>query len=119
MTKTVNPSCPCCGSSDISHMIFGETPETAEIRYTCMDCDCDWNESQRNRALVAEWIPCSERLPEDLEAVLVYSPNHYPNEDIITAYMFKGEWFSNVAAAKTVDYITHWRKLPAPPQGGE
>ena len=51
------------------------------------------------------WIPVSERLPEENDAVLVV----WKDGDIGLAFMHKDDW----------DYATHWMPMPEPPKGVE
>lgn len=90
---------------------------------------------------VGEWIPCSERLPENLEAVAVTWVNREPmhcyenikdKPFVATAVRYRGKWFWWSATIK--DYlgeygkympcsideaieITAWQPLPEPWEG--
>lgn len=56
-----------------------------------------------------QWIPVSEKTPEEYEKVLTYTPtNGYTKIELIK--WFKGDEFSNT---------THWRPLPPAPKEGK
>jgi len=89
------------------------------------------------------WIPCSERLPDDLAEVNVTWVNHEPEpyyESIkskpftASAVYYEGKWYwySSVCADVLAEYgrndvdkvddtieITAWRPLPEPYRGGD
>ena len=89
------------------------------------------------------WVPCSERLPDDLAEVNVTWVNHEPEpyyESIkskpftASAVYYEGKWYwySSVCADVLAEYgrndvdkvddtieITAWRPLPEPYQGGD
>lgn len=60
------------------------------------------------------WIACSEKMPDEFKWVLVYSParGHH------TGYRDNHrKWYWGPSEAPiSDDYITHWRRLPAPPE---
>ena len=67
------------------------------------------------------WIPCSERLPEQLKEVLI-SFDNYGRKDVTVAtyrnYFYGEEWIANMV---TLDMksVTHWMPLPEPYKGSE
>lgn len=89
---------------------------------------------------VRHWIPCSERMPEEIVPVNVVWVNHFPppyyNEfknvpQKGTALYYDGDWywFSSICEDMLAEYgrneqdlvdeyieITHWMPLPEPPK---
>lgn len=58
------------------------------------------------------WIPCSERLPEDRRAVLVWCPQY---QNIYCAYLEKEQWWIFGAFVQIVpNEVVAWMPLPAP-----
>lgn len=76
-----------------------------------------------NGVTVAEWIPVSERLPDDGQlAIVTYIryDNGEPASDGI-AYRDRGYWYWRGEEPEddeeVVVEITHWMPLPKPPKG--
>lgn len=80
----------------------------------------------------AEWIPCSERLPENAgEAVIVSAKNRYGQNAVFiafrgygdfkwhtmdTRYMVHTQQFLSGEEVSMFWEITHWMPLPEPPE---
>ena len=78
------------------------------------------------------WIPVEERLPDDVGSYLVYY-HEWSNGDFLPKYddyrirvmrfMNNGKWCMPVCTDKRCEAdtnreVTHWQKLPQPPQKG-
>lgn len=70
-----------------------------------------------NGVTVQEWVPVTERLPEDSGYYLVVHRNKYNGSISIAFEMYIkckiGEWWENDYAYD----VTHWMLLPEPPKG--
>ena len=64
-----------------------------------------------NGVTIQEWIPVSERLPENGGSYLVFSSK---SKTVFTAHYWLGDRWSNRANGQ---FITHWMHLPEPPKG--
>ncbi len=67
---------------------------------------------RKNGVVVREWIPVTERLPEDMqERVLVMTCCSHPvgNQQIDTDRCRNGRW------VRYGENVTHWMPLPEPP----
>ena len=67
---------------------------------------------------MGEWIKCSERMPEEGEAVLVYDDLRQVHEGYYLRY---GDYVSWVIHSYDSSYydeanVTHWMPLPEPPE---
>ena len=58
-----------------------------------------------------EWIKCSERLPEDTEHVLCCTQTKKGTQNIVIGYYMDGFWRVGMNSN-----VTHWMKLPEPPE---
>jgi hypothetical protein len=69
-----------------------------------------WKAAEQRARDVREWIPVSERLPDDNTKVIVHGG---------IAYIRKGEWFTLTGErfpGKPIQWpVTHWMPLPEPP----
>lgn len=63
-----------------------------------------------------EWVACSERMPEDRKAVLVWC---FASDSLGYAhYSTEGqEWFMPEPQPAGYSHISHWMPLPGPPKG--
>ena len=70
-----------------------------------------------NGVTVQEWVPVTEKLPEDSGYYLVVHRNKYNGSISIAFEMYIkckiGEWWENDYAYD----VTHWMSLPEPPKG--
>lgn len=105
---------------------FGEAPMSGWVNlrtdsgYSAEEIDIQWDAWQASReALKAEqegaWIACSERMPEDRDAVIVC--DHWI--DIYPAVFIGGVFYEYgeglIENACRISNPTHWQPLPAPP----
>ena len=68
-----------------------------------------------NGVTVQEWIPVTERLPENDSDVLAYQDRGEESR-IVPANYGCGVWFDCLFDHEA-DNITHWMPLPQPPKG--
>ena len=69
-----------------------------------------------------EWIPVTERLPQEMVAVLVWMPDipHAEHGMDIGSYMTNSDWgVSWMVSDGRSAFPTHWMPLPAPPANGQ
>ena len=64
---------------------------------------------------VQQWIPVSERLPEERKAVLAFS-TCYGFCDMIEAAMWTGYRWEVTWTKEEYYSVTHWMPLPEPPK---
>ena len=95
----------------------------------------NWHEDYHDNPPEAaqRWIPCAERLPDDVGSYLVYY-HEWSNGDFLPKYddyrirvmrfVNNGKWRMPVCTDKRCEAdtnreVTHWQPLPQPPQKGE
>ena len=66
-----------------------------------------------NGVTVQNWIPVTERLPEEWKRVLVYIPHI---DGMTFAKLRGGSWYATWDSMK-LDHVSHWMHLPEPPKG--
>ena len=59
---------------------------------------------------MSEWISVEERLPREIEPVLVYSADRW-SRDVWVGCLCCGAWISEYEEI----HVTHWTPLPEPP----
>ena len=79
---------------DDEYMIYFERDD---YHTTMKDCEL---------TKVSDWIPCSERMPEHGNIVLVFNGNSIEIDALATGEFDFECW---------CDSVTHWMPLPAPP----
>lgn len=63
-----------------------------------------------------QWIPVTDRLPQNYISVLVYTPTEEPLPMVHEAYIGDdGEWHSSVFYGIENEDVTHWMTMPQPP----
>lgn len=73
-------------------------------------------ESMALRVLDRQWIPVSERLPEEGTEILAYADNRRCN-----AEFWRGEWWHacqgfEKRGGRMLKRVSHWMPLPEPPE---
>ena len=84
----------------------------------CIDCEA-FNKSQLlvPQSEKKQWIPCSERLPEEYVSVLCYQPIDYGRKIWIGHLNSDGIWVDLDGWEKLTDPVTAWMPLPEPYKG--
>lgn len=67
---------------------------------------------------VQEWIPVSERLPENHDSCIVYRVSSFGGHFSMLRYSKALGWhfYDSEWGDVTVDDVTHWMPLPEPPK---
>ena len=68
---------------------------------------------------VGEWIPCSERLPETDDVVLITVSNIDNNKLFVTPAVYQHPFFCTWNALAPEDKVIAWQPLPEPWEGEE
>jgi hypothetical protein len=89
------------------------TCEEWSVTVECKDNETVADHLIANGVTVQQWIPVTERLPEEWNEVLVY----IPHIDVMTfAKLRGGSWYATWDSMK-LDHVSHWMPLPQPPKG--
>lgn len=111
--------------STVATNCFGKECENDD----CTVCVCerviDIIRSHMDEAKNDGWIPCSERLPNEIEFQEVYCRNQYAAEFLVTIkgatrpttlYFKNNSWFDE---ERNYYKVAAWQPLPAPYKGGK
>ncbi len=63
-----------------------------------------------NQSKIDQWIPCSERLPEEMQTVLIYMDTGW----IDSGWRIKDSWWTGFTPDTKHDNVLAWQPLPAP-----
>ena len=75
-----------------------------------------YNILEKLKRIIPEWIPCSERLPEFDEDVLVYYPPWKDNPIQIAHMQQDGIWETSDGEFNfSAKAVTYWMPIPEPP----
>ena len=58
------------------------------------------------------WIPISNEMPDEEATVLIA----YSDGEVSIGYQVAGEWYDADAYAESTAPVTHWMRMPLPPQ---
>jgi hypothetical protein len=82
-------------------------------------CKMDGSQVVTVQMDAAEWIPVSERLPEEGVDVLVFTKegkfDSRPNRHV-ASFDEDGEWYPSHGDGYMFPVVTHWMPLPEPPE---
>ena len=79
---------------------------------------------EADKAEISQWIPCSERLPENSTRVLVQVDDMYhttdTNNGILTGWRKGDYWYTfTIRGCETIRYPLAWMPLPEPWKGAD
>lgn len=128
------PRCPKCGSTDVQMGVFRASAAKQTLLIACEQCGQNMGSVNAEEGMYklsdfaqffpaqGHWISVSDRLPEDGIGVLVWKDFGLEADDNDQAQWDVG-WVDYdkrpsvwVVAGETVNNITHWQALPAPPE---
>ena len=94
----------------------------AKAKYICANDYSDHTEDEYiadtlldNGVTVQEWIPVTERLPENFISVLGYMTDAVEFPPVRECYTVGNAFF--FPALGDVHPVSHWREIPKPPKG--
>ena len=76
------------------------------------DCACAEYMALRDLPSAQQWIPCSERMPEEYVSVLCYQPIYEGNNIWIGYLNADGFWVDSDGLEKLTNPATAWMPLP-------
>lgn len=89
---------------------------TMLVNGECLECVLKERETLRQQS---EWIPVSERLPENNAHVIVFSPLPETQTPCEALWHDGDWWYEDNGSTKWIYNLpTHWRPLPEPPTKG-
>ena len=97
--------------------------EAADAIYKLRRENKNWEKAMKTALdFIPQWIPVTERLPEEWKSVLTYQPYKNDREKPlirISWYIGAGIW-RECEQANTLELpVTHWMPLPEPPKEEE
>ena len=108
MTQRELVKCPHCESTSI--FIHQE-----DDLCLCGECGEAWEQATKAHA-VPQWIPVSERLPENEGTYFCLGHNGTPFVCLLRNKKYEGYVWLRNTGTRRVDGITHWIQLPSAPE---
>ena len=108
MTQRELVKCPHCESTSI--FIHQE-----DDLCLCGECGEAWEQATKAHA-VPQWIPVSERLPENEGTYFCLGHNGTPFVCLLRNKKYEGKIWLRNTGTMVVDGITHWMPIPSLPE---
>ena len=118
-------NCPFCGKLETLRMIYVPAEKRECVYHVVCDAvnggcgaSTGWNHSTPEEAAeewntrASSWIPCSERLPEEINGksrIVFASVRHIDTVNLQITWTERGKWY-------TSGTVTHWMPLPSLPE---